>query len=125
MKEERSKMEVQMLGMLVPEEMLESFEVRSIEESEEEFRIRLEEKPGRLPEEILRKKKAVLDGFCRPIELQTFPIKGKAVYLQIYRRRWKEKGGGERNFSNHYEFNEQGMKATREFGSFLKEAFGD
>lgn len=110
--------------MLVPKEILKSFEVTSIEEGDEDYVIRLEERKDLLPKEILRKKKAVLDGFCRELELQTFPIKGKAVYLKIYRRRWKEKGGGERNFQNEYEFNEKGMKATKEFGAFLKEAFG-
>lgn len=114
-----------MARMLVPDEILEHFELVSIEEKSEEYVLRLEEKKDRLPQEILRKKRAVLDGFCRPIELQTFPIKGNAVYLQLYRRRWKEHSGGERNFHNTYNFHEQGMKATKDFGAFLKEAFGD
>ena len=125
---EKVNMDEKRLGMvfemLVPKEILKSFEVTSIEEGDEDYVIRLEERKDLLPKEILRKKKAVSDGFCRELELQTFPIKGKAVYLKIYRRRWKEKGGGERNFQNEYEFNEKGMKATKEFGAFLKEAFG-
>lgn len=119
-----SVLEQEFASMFVPEEILEHFEVVSIESKDEEYVLRLEEDKDRLPQEILRKKKAVLDGFCRVLELQTFPVKGKAVYLHLYRRRWKEKGGGERNFHNEYDFHAKGMKATREFGAFLKGAIG-
>jgi hypothetical protein len=65
----------------------------------------------------------VLDGFCNPLELQSFPLKGKPVYLKLYRRRWKHKGG-DKHYSNSYNFNPDGVKATKEFASFLKAAFG-
>lgn len=114
-----------MAQMLVPEEMLEHFDIVSIVHKSEEYIIRLEEKSNTIPDTMEWKGRAVLDGFCRPIELQTFPIKGEAVYVHLYRRRWKERGGGKRNYKNQYQFNETGMKATREFGAFLKEAFRD
>jgi len=112
--------------MLVPEEILACFEIESIEENLEDYVISLHEKKTCLPKSIYRKKRAVLDGYLHPLELQTFPIKGKAVYLRLYRRLWKEHGkGGDRGFSNTYNFHHPGMKATKEFGAFLKEAFGD
>ena len=107
--------------MIVPEEILESFEIEKIEEHSEEYIVELREKRSELPKSILRKGKAVLDGFMPVLELQSFPIQGKSVYLRLYRRRWKERGGGERNFTNDYNFQEKGMKATRAFGAFLKE----
>ena len=55
-----------------------------------------------------------------PIELQTFPTKGKEVFLLLKRRRWKIVGSSQSHF-NSYTFHEEGMKATREFGAFLKE----
>ncbi len=117
---------LQELGkILVPVEILESFEIKSIENKEEEILIRLEEKEGRIPEGIGNKEQAVLDGFCERLELQSFPAQGKAVYLGIYRRRWKEKGGGQRNYFNEYSFQAPGTKATKSFGAFLKETFGD
>ena len=61
-----------------------------MEEKDEEFVLRLEENKDRIPKAMYHKKKAVQDGFCNPVELQTFPVKGKQVYLQLYRRRWKE-----------------------------------
>ena len=111
--------------ILVPEEILESFELVSVENKEEEILIRLEEKKECIPSGITNKDLAILDGFCERIELQTYPAQGKAVYLEIYRRRWKEKGGGQRNYFNEYSFQAPGTKATRSFGAFLKEAFGD
>jgi hypothetical protein len=114
-----------MASMLVPEEILQHFELVSIEEKGEEFILRLEEKEDRIPKAMHQKKKAVLDGFCNPLELQTFPVKGKQVYLQLYRRRWKENTDGQEHYSNAYDFHEPGMKATRQFGAFLKDALGD
>ncbi len=64
-----------------------------------------------------------LDGFCNPLELQSFPLKGKSVYLKLYRRRWKQKGA-KQHFSNSYDIHPEGVKATKDFASFLKEAFG-
>ena len=60
-----------------------------------------------------------LNGFESKLELHTFPQKGKACYLHIYRRRWLDKETG-KSHSNDYTFYNQGMKATAELGAFLK-----
>jgi transposase len=65
-------------------------------------------------------KEVVLDGVGNPIELQSFPLKGKPVYLKLYRRRWKYKGEN-KHYSNTYDFNPQGVKAIKEFASFFKQ----
>ncbi|HXH20101.1 MAG TPA: hypothetical protein VNJ07_13580 [Chitinophagales bacterium] len=67
-----------MASMLVPEEILQHFELVCIEEKTEEFILRLEEKAGRIPKAMHQKKKAVLDGFCNALELQTFSGEGQA-----------------------------------------------
>ncbi len=113
-----------MVGMLVPEEILEHFELEEVLQEPDRYVLILREKKERLPASILRKKKAVLDGYMAPKELLTFPLGEKAVFLRLYRRRWKEKGGGERNFHNTYNFHEPGMLATKSFGAFLKEGIG-
>jgi len=108
-------------GILLPKEIADKFDISYIKEHKEYITIELKEKDELIPQ--VKDKELVLDGYLNPIELQTFPLKGKSVYVRIYRKRWKEKGGGE-SYSNQYEFNPEGVKATKEFASFLKGAFG-
>lgn len=112
----------ELIALIVPEEILEHFEYVSYEDNTFNYIIHLVEKKDvmHIPKEILRSGKAVLDGYMNPLELQTFPLKGKEVFLKLKRRRWKIKGTT-KGYSNTYIFNEKGIKATREFGSFLKD----
>ena len=112
-----------LLQVVFPKEITQHFELKSLEEKRAYIQIRFEELAELVPAKMQASKEIVLDGFCNPIELQSFPLKGKAVYLKLYRRRWKYKGE-RKSYSNRYEFNPEGVKATKEFASFLKEAFG-
>ena len=58
--------------------------------------------------------------FERKVEIAGFPLQGKPLFLQIYRRKWKETGK-KKSYTNTYEFYRPGMKTTDEFGIFLKE----
>lgn len=86
------------------------------------IRIHLIEKqdPSHYPKAIWGKGRRSLNGYMNPIELQTFPTQGKEVFLVLKRRRWKL-FGSEASYFNEYDFYEEGMKATKEFGAFLKE----
>lgn len=109
----------QAMRMLLPAVMTNDFDLTEITETEHLWKVRLEEKMDRKP--VATKDKTVcLDGFCNPIELQSFPAKGKEVYLYVYRRRWRCKEE-DKVYSNDYDLHLNGMKATKEFGSFLKE----
>ena len=112
----------QLARMLVPEEVLEHFQILKAEEKHGKWFVELVEKEGveYIPKEIFRNGKAVANGYCNPVDLQTFPAKGKEVYLRLIRRRWKIRGEN-KSYMNIYDFHEEGMKATREFGAFLKE----
>ena len=108
--------------LFVPPEILSHFEVTGLEEIGDVIQIELKEKKDahHIPKQILKEGKAVLDGFCNKIEIQTFPAQGKEVFLTLYRRKWKIKGTSI-SYSNSYSFTEKGMKATKDFGAFLKE----
>ncbi len=114
-------MEKNILKLIVPEEILNDFEYEGYKEESGVYRIYLKEK-----DDIAHKPRAetnakiVKDGYHNPIELQTYPLKGKEVYLYLIRRRWKIKGT-KKDISNKYKYNEKGIKATKEFGDFLKE----
>jgi hypothetical protein len=104
---------------LLPREIYEHFSYVSISEKPHGIEMRLDEYPKLVPSELSGKAGVVLDGFCNPLELLHFSVKGKLLYLKIYRRRWKE-SGSKTHYSNQYELHPEGVKATHEFAAFLK-----
>jgi hypothetical protein len=107
------------LSVLIPES-LSSFNLVFVKEHPGYIELRLEDSAEDLPVELHQSCSVVLDGFTNPIELQSFPLKGKPVYFRIYRRRWKE-SGGKQHYSHSYDLHPEGVKATHEFAAFLKE----
>jgi len=59
-------------------------------------------------------------GFYPPTTIQDFPIRGKAVYLLIKRRRWRHKERKNETIYNDYSFIAEGSKLTQELSDFLK-----
>jgi hypothetical protein len=114
---------VELVKLVAPGSISDHFELKAIDEKTSSITLYFDEKADRIPESLMGKE-AVLDGFMNPVELQTFPLKDKAVYLCVRRRRWKEKGTQGSGHSNHYELYRPGMKTTIEFGDFLKEELG-
>jgi len=112
----------EVLSVLVPES-LSLFKLVSVKEHATYIVFRLEDAKDKIPTELENSTKVVLDGFCNPVELQSFPLKGKPVYFKVYRRRWKETGS-KQHFSHHYDLHPAGVKATHEFASFLKDEVG-
>lgn len=112
-----------LFNVLFPEVITLHFEIKSVKDYKDRIEIKMEEFPELLPPGLHSSSDISLDGFCNPIELQSFPLKGKPVYLKLYRRRWKHKGS-KQHFSNSYDIHPKGVKATKEFASFLKGAFG-
>jgi len=58
-------------------------------------------------------------GFLPSTRVQDFPIRGKAVYLVIRRRRWRHKQT-KKEISNDYSFIAEGARLTQELSDFLK-----
>lgn len=58
-------------------------------------------------------------GFYLEKTIQDFPIRGKAVYLVIKRRRWRSKETAE-EIKSDYSFIAEGSKITQELSDFLK-----
>lgn len=52
--------------------------------------------------------------------IQDFPICGKAVYLVIKRRRWRDKATQSVEIKSDYSFIAEGSKLTVELSDFLK-----
>lgn len=58
-------------------------------------------------------------GFLPSVRVQDFPIRGKAVYLHIRRRRWRHKHT-RKEISNDYSISAEGSRLTEELSAFLK-----
>jgi hypothetical protein len=104
---------------MLPQEIYLHFELVSFTEKSHGFEMILEELAELFPVELVDTPSVVLDGFCNPLELLHFSVKGKPLYLRLYRRRWKESGSS-KHYSNRYNLHPEGVKATHEFASFLK-----
>jgi hypothetical protein len=113
----------ELFKVLFPKEIALHFEIKEVQEHKNRITIRMEELPELVPSELQDSKEVVLDGFCNPVELQSFPLKGKPVYLELYRRRWKSNDDNKRH-SNTYKLHPEGVKATADFAAFLKDTFG-
>ena len=59
-------------------------------------------------------------GFYPATTIQDFPVRGKAVYLVIKRRRWRHKDRKNEVIHNDYSFIAEGSKLTQELSDFLK-----
>ena len=58
-------------------------------------------------------------GFLSSRTIQDFPLRGKAVYLRIKRRRWRHKLT-KKEIRSNYSFIAAGSKLTKELSDFLK-----
>ena len=117
-----------MSSFLLPEGMLDFFEIERIEEEplpdEPVYRggilhIYLDELDNRLPEQgSLRP-----NGFTEPILINDFPIRDRKVVLHVRRRRGLDTSG-HNVVLNVYDLTTKGTRYSEEFAAFLKERLG-
>lgn len=113
----------ELLKLIAPKIILKNFDLTEIKEYNESITLLFEEKREMVPES-LEGKEVVSAGFLNPVELQTFPVNDKKLFVSIKRRRWKTKGTDAPIYHNSYSLHRPGMKTTKEFGDFLKEELG-
>lgn len=103
----------------LPQGLLDIFDITSIEQEAKHFSIHLQEK-NNLPEGF-NTLEYESKGFYEVKKIQDFPIRGKAVYLYLKRRRWRRKDNKE---VIHRDFTivATGTKLTQELADFLKYA---
>lgn len=117
--EDQASIQSHLYSLFVPQEILNSFSITSIEEKDEDLFIYLVEKEDCIPDNSLD---LVQNGYMNPIELNSFPVSGKRCFLRLTRRKWKIRGSNDsKSYTNSYDFALEGTKSTKLFGSFLKE----
>jgi len=63
-----------LLKMIVPEDWIKIFNLKKVTENKNEYNVHLEEKAELIPV-ALRGQDCVLNGYCRKLELMSFPLK--------------------------------------------------
>ena len=109
---------VSSIEMILPEGLLNYFEVTQIIKEAENFKIYLSEK--NIPPKEYVSDKLTSKGFFDEITVQDFPIRGHQVYLHITRRRWLNEDTRKIVFRD-WNLVADGTRVTQEFASFLKE----
>jgi len=112
-----------LLAHFLPKDLLNHFTITNIQPlcevklKRDIFYIYLEEK-NELPKGY-NKSDYQSKGFHKSKTIQDFPIRGKAVYLIIKRRRWRNKQT-KKEIKSDYSFIAVGSKLTEELADFLK-----
>ena len=106
-----------LLRAFLPEWLFDYFEVAQLEQKSESLHVYLDEKKI-IPDEFASRR-LISHGFDDAVTVQDFPIKGKAVYLHLRRRRWLDVNSNE-ILSRKFDITHKGTRLTKEFVSFLK-----
>jgi len=102
---------------MLPEGILDFFELTSVGKDDEGFCIQLEEK-NIVPMEH-RSRTLHAKGFHPEARVTDFPLRGKRVILCIKRRRWEDMDTGE-IIQRDWQLLSTGTRITNEFALFLK-----
>lgn len=117
-------MDFSILSSFLPEGLLDHFDIIDFKElgdlqtKKDCFFVYLDEK-NNLPEDY-NSNEFESKGFYDRTLIQDFPIRGKAVYLGIRRRRWRSKSDKSIEVKSDYSFIAEGSKLTVELSDFLK-----
>lgn len=112
---------VELANLILPHEIFEYFDIINIQGGDKQVDIYLDEKHRKpVGYELL---KLVSKGFHPAICLQDFPLRDKALYLHIRRRRWYCESI-KKTVERDWESVAKGTRLTKGFASFLKGFFG-
>ena len=106
-----------LISLLLPQEVLGHFALTLIEESAEQVDLYLEElsiRPGGDGVYVSK-------GFTPYSIVQDYPLRGRAVFLHVRRRKWYEASTGAMVI-RQFDIAHDGTRLSREFAAFLKEA---
>jgi hypothetical protein len=105
------------LKLLLPEFLVDNFDIVKIEEISSRIDIYLEENKNISLN--FDENNFISHGFHKQVKIKDFPIRGKQVNLYIKRRRWLNKETKE-VISKDWKLIAKGTRMTDEFASFLK-----
>lgn len=110
-----------LIKALLPEEIFDYFEIVKVNIEEKRIDVYIDEL-NILPS-AYSKEKLYSKGFHEPVIIQDFPIRKRAVYLHIRRRKWQIQNTRE-VISREWDLSAKGTRYTKDFATFLKGLFG-
>ena len=116
-------LQVKAASLVLPAQILDYFLISGVEQTSQEIHISLDEKMNpKLSNDVHFESK----GFMEAVNVTDFPIRDHKVILKIRRRRWTDLRTG-KSFSMPIDLDivAKGTRYSKEFGSFLKETYGD
>jgi len=111
----------QLLRALLPAELFDYFEITFVQTGEKALDVYLDELNR--PPVAYKGERLASKGFHPAVVVQDFPIRERAVYLHVRRRKWQVESTGA-IVSNTWEATARGTRYTKGFASFLKDVFG-
>lgn len=111
----------ELLKLILPPEIFKYFEVRDIEVKSREVHVYLDEINS--PPASFKGKKLLSKGFHSEAVIQDFPLRDKALFLHVRRRRWLEESS-QKIIERDWTTVAEGTRLTTGFATFLKGVFG-
>lgn len=110
-----------LIKAVLPEEIFEYFEILRVEVSDKTIDVHIDEL--NLPPAEYKEVKLISKGFHPSVTIQDFPLRERALYLHVRRRKWQVETTGD-IVSNQWDTAEKGTRYTKGFAAFLKDIFG-
>jgi transposase len=110
-----------LLKAILPTEVFEYFDIVKVDIDDKTIDIYLDEL--NLPPEQHQKEKINSKGFTEAVIIQDFPLRNKAVYLHVRRRKWQIESSG-KIVSKTWDLTKKGSRYTKDFATFLKGILG-
>lgn len=110
----------QIMRLIFPEVLSDYFEIVSCEEMDGRLDFWMDEREL-MEREDYKKGTVHFWGFTEEKVIQDFPIRGKAVYIHVRKRRWIDNATGETFSYSYDDLTAEGSKLSPEFVAFLKE----
>lgn len=109
------------LELILPKEILEYFTVTNLTNHAQEVHLFLDER-NEVPDEY-KGEKLISKGFHPEAVIQDFPLRNKALYLHVRRRKW-EVESSKKIVSKTWNLSAEGTRYSNEFAAFLKGLLG-
>jgi hypothetical protein len=109
------------LELILPKEILEHFIVTNLLIQAKEVHLYLDER-NEVPDEY-KNEKLISKGFHPEAVIQDFPLRNKALYLHVRRRKWEIESAG-KIVSKTWNLMADGTRYSNEFATFLKGLLG-
>ena len=111
----------ELLKLLLPAEIFEYFEILKVVSDDNTVQLHLDERD--IKPEKYAGQKLTSKGFHPSAMIQDYPLRNKAVFLHVRRRRWLVESTSE-VISRDWQAVAEGTRFTKGFADFLKGIFG-